>query len=343
MKNTHELTNGELILTIGDPHLGRLFTTNVPLEARGVRERQLRELYVKLLNTKGVKYICMMGDLFDKFDVPNEVILTAWYGLMTAALANPNTTYIFNRGNHDESRDKSLKSSWSVFKEMADQADLRNVIVMGDEPIVVDGDIGVIPWHPFKSPKEMAEELQVVMNEWCQIRGPIKQLQYLLTHNDVSTYGSDHDPQNLMEFEALAALTRCVLNGHVHVATIFNHETQHGGKMKVINTGSMMPLTFAEDKSGDLFVTLTLEEFEAIDTNTLKDKSVRVVLKPDEEAPDPIECLQFKIKRVNEKGKDEVGEVKPEDFELKTLFDTSMEGVADPLKTEIWESIKDKL
>jgi len=334
MKNTHELTNGGKLLTIGDPHLGRTFTTNVPLEFRGIREQQLRDRYTELLNTPDMNYICMMGDLFDEFDVPNDVILFAWQTLMTAALANPKTMYIFNRGNHDESRNTSLKSSWAVFKEMSDRAGLVNVKVMGDDVEVI-GKIGIVPWHPFHSPEEMVSNLIGYMEaaNWPCV------LEYVLTHNDVSTYGSDHDPQNLMDFKGLAKLTDVVLNGHVHVAG----ELEPIEGLKVINTGSMMPLNFAEDKTGDMFVTLTLEQFNKVDTKTLGGKSVRVLLKPDDEAPDPIKCLQFKVKRVSEKGTEEVGEVKPEDFELKTLYDTAMTGVADPLNTEIWESIKDKL
>lgn len=333
MKNTHVLTRNRKLLPIGDPHLGRTFTTNVPLEFKGVRERQLEEKYIKMLNTKGVDYICMMGDLFDEFNVPNEVILFAWYGLMNAALANPKTTYIFNRGNHDESRNTALKSAWALFKEMADRADLKNVFVIGDNVELI-GPIGVVPWHPFHSPEEMVSNLHNYMDE---LKAP--KCEVVLTHNDVSTYGSDHDPQNLMDFKGLARVTNKVLNGHVHVAGTL--EPIKG--LTVINTGSMMPLNFAEDKTGDMFITLTLEQFNKANPADLQGKSVRVLLKPDEDAPDPIKCLQFKVKRVNEKGTEEVGEVKPEDFELKTLYDTAMNGVADPLNTEIWESIKDKL
>lgn len=338
MKNIHELSNGKKLLTIGDPHLGRKFTTNVPLEARGVREQQLKDTYIRLLNTTGVDYICMMGDLFDKFDVPNEIILFAWEELENAAILHPKTMYIFNRGNHDESRNSELKSSWSVFKELAEKANHKNILVMGDDVEIVDR-IGIVPWHPFYSPEEMVSELHDVI---ATSSNP-NRLEYVLTHNDVSTYGSDHDPLNLMDFKGLAVITDTVLNGHVHVASEFNYDHTDGQKIKIVNTGSMMPLNFAEDTSGDMFVTLTLEEFENSDASTLENKSVRILLKPDEEAPDPIKCLQFKVKRVNEKGTEEVGEVKPENFELKTLFDQNLSGVEEPLKTEIWESIKDKV
>jgi len=332
MKNIHELTNGDKLLTIGDPHLGRTFTTNVPLEFRGIREQQLKDKYIELLNTPDMDYICMMGDLFDEFDVPNDVILFAWQELMKAAQANPNTLYIFNRGNHDESRNTSLKSSWAILKEMADRAAIDNIEILSDQ-VEVFGVVGVVPWHPFHSPEQMVSNLIEYKNEFKLTT------EVVLTHNDVSTYGSDHDPQNLMDFKGLAKLTDVVLNGHVHVAG----ELEPIEGLKVINTGSMMPLNFAEDKTGDMFVTLTLEQFNKVDSKTLEGKSVRVLLKPDDEAPDPIKCLQFKVKRVSEKGTEEVGEVKPEDFELKTLYDTAMTGVADPLNTEIWESIKDKL
>lgn len=337
MKSIHELTNNRKLLTIGDPHLGRTFTTNVPLAARGVREKQLADTYISMLNTEGMDFICMMGDLFDVFNVPNHVILFAWHGLMKAALANPKTMYIFNRGNHDESRNVELKSSWAVFKELADQAALPNIIIVGDTPLVIYEGIGVVPWHPFHSPKEMVDELATIL--MLDSHMPDK-LEVILTHNDVSTYGSDHDPQNLMDFKGLARITNKVLNGHVHVPNTFEPIKD----LVVHNTGSMMPLTFAEDKTGDMFVTFTLEEFQKLsEYDSLENKSVRILLKPDEVAPEAIKCLQFKTQRVNEKGTEEVGEVKPENFELKALYDIALSGVEEPLKSEIWESIKDKL
>lgn len=334
MSNILKLSNDKTLLTIGDPHLGRRFVTNVPLEALGVREQQLKDKYVELLNTQEVDYICMMGDLFDKFSVPNEIILFAWQELEKAALANPETEYIFNRGNHDESRDANLKSAWNVFSELAAKAKLKNVTVVGDSWELID-DILALPWHPFQTPVQMSNNFLSFLDEQMTNYSP----EVVLTHNDVSTYGSDGEHTNLMDFEGLKRITNVVLNGHVHQAG----EIVHENGLKVINTGSMMPLNFAEDKTGGMYVTLTLEQFEKADLSQLEDKSVRVLLKPDEEAPDPIKCLQFKVKRVDEKGKDTIGEVKPEDFELKKLFDTSMADVKDPLKSEVWKAIKDNL
>lgn len=319
-----KLSNGKTLHCIGDPHLGRRFITNVPLSARGVKEQQLKDAYRANLNVKA-DIIAMMGDLFDKFDVPNDVILFAFQELEQAAHSNYKTVYIFNKGNHDESRDVSKKSSYQLFFELVEKAELSNVIIVNDESIVYDK-IGAVPWHPFKTPEQMVSELEG------------QDLEYILTHNDVSTYGSDADPHNLMAFEALKPFGATILNGHVHQPSDKLYEGLH-----VVNIGSMMPLAFNEDLTGEHYVTLSLKEFEEADKSQFKGKSVRVVLKPDEEAPDPIDCLQFKVKRVNEEGKDEVGEVEPEDFELKTLYDTAMADVGDSLKDDIWSNLKDKL
>lgn len=325
-----KLKSGKTIHPIGDPHLGRRFLTNVPLSARGIKEKQLADAYTANLNTKA-DIICMMGDLFDKFDVPNAVILFAFEELERAAYANFQTIYIFNKGNHDESRDISKKSSYQLFYELVEKAELPNVLVVNDRVAIYKG-IGVVPWSPFKSASQMVEELK----ECAEDMGV--ELEYILTHNDVSTYGSDSDTHNLMAFDQLRDLGAVVLNGHVHQPS----EKDYDG-LKVINVGSMLPLGFQEDSTGNYYVTLTLEEFEKADKTKLQSKSVRVLLRPDEEAPEPIECLQFKTKRVNEDGGDEVGQVVAEDFELKALYDESMVEVGKPLREDIWNNLKDNL
>ena len=326
-----KLSNRKLIHPIGDPHLGRRFITNVPLAARGVKERQLKESYIENLSVKA-DYVIMMGDLFDKFDVPNDVILFAFQELEKASYTNFRTTYIFNKGNHDESRDTSKKSSYQIFYELVEKAELANVLVVNEVPIIVN-QIGVIPWHPFKSPAEMVSILKGL-----QTRTGVS-LEYIMTHNDVSTYGSDSEAENLMDFDGLREFDAVVLNGHVHQPS----DKMYDG-LRVVNIGSMLPLAFNEDVTGKHYVTLTLEEFQKLsDYDSLKKKSVRVLLKPDEEAPDQIECLQFKVTRVGEDGSDTVGQVTPEDFEFKTLFDTAMEDVSEPLTSDIWHNLKGQL
>jgi len=324
----YKLKNGQTIHAIGDPHLGRRFITNVPLAARGVKEQQLKDAYIENLNVEA-DFIVMMGDLFDKFDVPNDVILFAFQELEKASHANFKTTYLFNMGNHDGSRDTSKKSSYEVFAELVEKAELANVTVVTDECVMFRG-IGAVPWHPFKTPTEMVKELKELADEYPNIP-----LEYVLTHNDVSTYGSDADPHNLMAFQALAELDAVILNGHVHQPS----DKMYDG-MRVVNIGAMLPLTFNEDSTGEHYVTLTLKEFEELsDYDSLKNKSVRIVLKPDEEAPDQIECLQFKVKRVNSDGEDDVEQVEAEDFELKTLYDTAMADVGTELKDDIWVNL----
>lgn len=326
MRNTvHKLSTGKTLLTIGDPHLGRKFVTNVPLESRGIREAQLFEKYESLVSDPKADFVVMMGDLFDKFDVSNKTILDAWKALYQGCRCNQNTLYIFNRGNHDASRDKNVTSSWEIFRILSMQSYFPNLWIPDDSSDVWEN-MGVVPWHPFKSPKEMVSQL------FNKVSTP---LECVFTHNDVSTYGAEDGGDNLMAFDELKKITNLVYNGHVHVPSTFSHSNG----LKVVNTGSMMPLNFSEDPEGDSFVTLTLEKFLETSPEDLRYKSVRVILKPDEVAPDPISCLQFKIQRVSEKGAEDVGDVTPENFELKTLFDTSMAEVKEPLKTEAWEFI----
>ena len=64
---------------IGDPHLGRVFKTGVPLHRRGEREEMVWATFEKALteNTQDIDAIVIMGDLFDKMHVPNAVVLRA--------------------------------------------------------------------------------------------------------------------------------------------------------------------------------------------------------------------------------------------------------------------------
>lgn len=331
--------DGKTIHFIGDPHLGRTFSNVLP-KHRGVKEAQLRDKFLAELATDA-DYILILGDLFDKFKVSNSIVIFVAEAIEAEHLRSPEKIILLNKGNHDESRDINKKSSYQILKRILDKKHLQGKVIVADEnSFIQDGIIGVVPWHPFNSPKQMVEEL------------PLKQLPLIITHNDVSDYGNKDHAENLMAFNSLKARTKLVVNGHVHQPSIFYWDgedkvasTFDKDALKVQNWGSMLPLNFAEDKTGEYYVTLTLEEFNKLtDFSTLLNKSVRVVVKSDEEVPEIIDCIQFNIKRVSTSGTDEEETVEFEDFDLKRIYDKETEGLDnDELRKRVWDSLGQKV
>ena len=65
------------VQTLGDPHLARKFNTGVPTHRKGEREEMVKDTFAGIVNAPGYKLHVCMGDLFDKFRVPEEDILFA--------------------------------------------------------------------------------------------------------------------------------------------------------------------------------------------------------------------------------------------------------------------------
>lgn len=330
---------GKRVAYIGDPHLGRTFNNVLP-KHKGVKEQQLKDEFIKQLGVDA-DYVLILGDLFDKFRVSNDIVIFVAEAIQAEHSRSPDKFIVLNKGNHDESRDINKQSSYQVLKRILDKKRLEDrVIVADDHSFVLHDIIGVVPWHPFNSPKTMVEQI------------PEGDLPLIITHNDVSDYGNSDHSENLMDFNGLKNRTKLVLNGHVHQAGEFYWDgddkvtkTHDTTALKVINGGSMLPLNFAEDKEGDLYITLTLQEFNEItDLSTLENKSVRVTVKPDEEIPEAIDCLQFNIKRVNEKGTEEIEEVEFKEFDLKTIYDTETEDIKnEKLRNRVWAELGHKV
>ena len=78
---------------IGDPHLGKNFG-GVPLHRRGEREESQFKQFSDELNSNHDITI-MVGDLFDTFNVSNDVLLRTMNVITEAAYANPNKQYYF--------------------------------------------------------------------------------------------------------------------------------------------------------------------------------------------------------------------------------------------------------
>lgn len=305
---------------LGDPHLGRVFRNGVPLHRRGEREKaqwdQFREHLFSV--KKGDIHVCM-GDLFDNFIVPPEVVMATAELYNSAALANSQTHYIIIRGNHDASRDAYRKSSFDLFNMLVRHN--QNVVVVQSWGTIV-GKYGFVPWDPFKSAAELVAEMP-----------QDHPYEAIFGHWDIQSFsGNDH---NLIPLEQLARLTKRVYTGHVHRPSEFEY-----GDMLVTVTGSMQPYAHGEDPDDALYVTKTLAEVEA-DPEAYKDKCLRILLQPGEVPPDDIDCLQLAWKRID--APDDDGpppEVEVGKFDFAQLFRETLRdrGVKETVIDDLWAS-----
>lgn len=271
----------KLVNFIGDPHMGKKFP-DVPLHRRGDREKsQLAKFKQELAVV--CHFNIMVGDLFDIFDVPNEVLLDVYHAIKEAAEANPQTTYFMLEGNHDISRQANVIHSFDILTEMC--RTLPNVIFVKETRSFLIDDFAMLlcPYSAFKT------SLQEV-TPFC-VEGYAYDL--VVGHWDVMPLAGPH---NLIPLEELFKVTDLVVTGHEHTFTLI----PHGDKL-VIKTGSMQPYSHGEDPNGEIYVTHTLEQIQTAlqsDPHFYHDKCLRVVLGADEQPPMDIDCLQFAVKRV---------------------------------------------
>lgn len=295
--------------TLGDPHLGRKFKTGVPLHRVGDRERgQWHQFELSLLGAKDDFHICM-GDLFDKFVVPPEVVLRAARAYRQAAYENPGVAYIVIRGNHDVSRDALKQSSFDIFTALV--ADLPNVSVI--DQVAEIGKMGFVPFCAFTP---VADQIQLLSNG----------LEIVFMHHDYVDFGGDH----VIPTEALAARDIFhVVNGHDHLPRI---EKRHGVTVEM--TGSMQPYTHAEDPNGSLYVTVTLDQLDGMD---VYDKNVRVRLKEGESLPADLDCLSLTAIRADAEDIDlDIDTTDFDTLDMSGLLAKALDGLS--IKDELLEA-----
>jgi DNA repair exonuclease SbcCD nuclease subunit len=266
---------------LGDPHLGRRFKTGVPLHRAGHREAMQWAEFISSLNDGPEPLHVCMGDIFDSHTVPAELILRVAQAYREAANTGLRQ-FVILRGNHDASRNADRRSSFDILTALL--ADLgQDVRIVGDKPRIIHG-FGFIGWHPFKTAAELAEEL-------VQFSGGGWPLTAVFGHWDVDAFGDDH---NLIPEAELFRNTPTILTGHIHLPTTFNRLG-----VEVIVTGSMQPYSHAEDPTGRLYRTVTLEQLAEISDEDRLMLNLRVILQTEEELPQDIDCLSLVGMRVD--------------------------------------------
>lgn len=291
----------ENVTVLGDPHLGRRFKTGVPLHRIGEREMSQEEDFYRSLHDCQTECHVMMGDIFDKFIVPPEIVLFAAETYNSAANQNPNVMYVILLGNHDVSRDTSRSSSFDLFKRLV--AGAENIRVVDSEPVVL-GSYGFAPYSVFSSADDVVNKLP-------------NDLDAVFGHWDIVDFGGDNViPTKLLADKGIPL----AITGHDHVA---REEKRHG--VDILVTGSMQPYTHAEDPEGYLYVSVTLDE---LDPEAVVNKNVRILLREGEVLPDDLDCLSLTAKRItDEDDKIEVDTSEFEALELNVMLESILEGL----------------
>ncbi len=273
--------------TIGDPHLGKVFKTGVPLHRRGDREEMVWKDFSDRLHNSPHNFIFCVGDLFDEFVVPPEVVLRTQEILESATNHNNDLIIVILQGNHDGSRDANKKSSFEVLRRLC--KDLDNVhFAVGDKPLMFDPVEGIpyafYGWHPFVSAAEVANNylpphITTVFGHW-----------------DLTQHGQDS--HNLIPLEQLRE------RGIKQIYTGHNHRAEHivyADGTEVFNVGSMQPYAHGEQEEGDtLYLTLRPEQVEEglrIDPEAFAMSNVRVLLHDGETYVNQFNCLSMTFKR----------------------------------------------
>ena len=308
---------GHKFKLIGDPHLGRVFKTGVPTHRIGEREELVQEQFYTEISDHISMPVIIMGDLFDKYSVPESLVL--WIADKLNEAARWKDIYVL-RGNHDESRDEAKRGSFDVLEKLCPNV----VFVKGIYEIQLEnGYLVLFGYDAFKSAAELAAQLTEGLN-------------YLTAfgHYDLTSHGSDF---NLVPTEVFANLKiPTVYTGHIHRAQTIE---RHGVTVHAV--GSMQPYAHGEQAEGDpLYQTLTLDEFNARNPEDFLDVNLRILLKGDEVFDTQLDCLSLVFKHIAEDEAEPL-EVAYDSFNSDNILTECLDGVsanlADWIRTRLGE------
>jgi calcineurin-like phosphoesterase family protein len=301
---------------IGDPHLGRKFERNVPLDRRGERERMMFEQFEKELLVPD-DLIVMVGDLFEHWYISYEhlyqtiEIILRWQHLFS------NKKLILLQGNHDYSPTEGVYGAWDILELTLLPYDNIHVV---RKPVTLCG-VMFFPWQWDRTALEQLDDIKLWTNT-------------AVGHWDLVDYGGDTGhlcPAGKLHENGVTN----IYSGHWHLAGSYNVDG-----VDVTCTGSMQPMTHAEDPEGKMYVTLTAEEYARTDGATLKDRYVRVLCGPGEQVEAPETCLGFKVQKLSEEQKVEE-RVTLGDFDIDKILDKHLKKQEVP--EEVASEIKEHL
>lgn len=305
--------NGVGIQTIGDPHLGREFRTNVNIERRGEREASVLQTFTTLLKPKDttIKYIIIVGDLFDTYAVKSEVVLNAYEDVIYAANQHTEVEYIIIPGNHDLSKNRERSSSFEIFHRLLTVSELPNItVLLENHQIIEDLDNSLVLFCTAYDPFFNTEISTIEETK----------LKTLSEVNDIITIGHfdgfEINGKGYLPTPKMKELSDLIISGHEHT-----YKEIEDPICNILFTGSMQPYSHAEDPDNDLYVTIDYDVLKDIDVVTLKNKFVRILLDSETVFTERFECmsLTFKLKEQVIEEIDVVAELKTNTKDFDTL------------------------
>ena len=289
----------ENVSVITDTHFGRTFKEGVSLDRRGEYEAKILDDFGEFLLHPQTNIVVHAGDLFDTPEVNYEVLLKVYSKIHNAALENPLVCYYFIAGNHDLNRDDS-KNEHCSFRLLQILLKTERNVEFVLENLVVRRDNAVIDLFPWDYKNE---EFKV-----------FPEANYVIGHFN------DPVPEAIANFKGIK------LSGHFHK----RHLTADG----TFFVGSFYPIAFGEESDDSEMITLTLNQYENMNNEELKNKRVRILLKEGETLPVEHDCLQLIGKKVSEEKEVNLEVTQCEDCDFKQMFFECLKDCK--LRDELW-------
>lgn len=289
----------ENVSVITDTHFGRTFKEGVSLDRRGEYEAKILDDFGEFLLHPQTNLVVHAGDLFDTPEVNYEVLLKVYSKIRNAALENPLVCYYFIAGNHDLNRDDS-KNEHCSFRLLQILLKTERNVEFVLENLVVRRDNAVIDLFPWDYKNE---EFKVS-----------PEVNYVIGHFN------DPVPEAIANFKGIK------LSGHFHK----RHLTADG----TFFVGSFYPIAFGEESDDSEMITLTLNQYENMNNEELKNKRVRILLKEGETLPVEHDCLQLIGKKVSEEKEVNLEVTQCEDCDFKQMFFECLKDCK--LRDELW-------
>lgn len=280
---------GRWVEIMPDTHLGRAFTTDVPLHRRGDREAFVwNDFETRMMGIdRDTALHVHLGDLFDATRVSPATVIRAADIYQRAVARCPGTVFVVQAGNHDIGRDFQA-SSFDLFARLVPSV----VQIVRDEPLVLPGGFAFCPWSPTRKAEELVSALPAAV-----------EISAVFGHWDL-TGQSD----NLIPVQALASRTRLAITGHDH-----KRRFERRGEIEVIAAGSMQPYAHGE---GAMYWSGLLADLPA-DTREL---CLRIYLRAGETLPDDLDAFQISTKLVTDISEDMLPELQSLDFNVSGLL-----------------------
>lgn len=215
------------VLNIGDPHLGKKFSSAFPDRRNDISEKnwEIFEFFI-VHETTPLKVVC--GDIFDKSKVDEADLLRA-----ANILRSSKHKIIVLEGNHDSSKTSLEKTSFDVLVELLTGCEHIRFI-RGVETIHIGTElVTFIGWEYHNSIQEQIEKYMP------------SNVKYVYTHVDFESFGSDKS--NCIPFSLLEKYgVKYVVNGHEHLPKRITV-----GSIDYIGTGSMLPHDRSQQHDSD--------------------------------------------------------------------------------------------